>query len=323
MKSGAVWISLIFGLVFTTACEQAVELRSLQLQPSSAESQPELRVVSYNVWGLPRPLLQKPSRLPDIARLIPSLNADILTFQETFSEDTHVLARLPEYPHVAWGPKRKTLMLSSGILTISKWPIVETATMTYTKCAGFDCLARKGALYTRIAVPGIGDVDVFTSHLNANAKVSLHLHQTKEFFAFIAKHSGNRPLIVTGDFNFTTGSEPYHYFLKLLSGRDAHAEYVAQTPGLSEIEADGFTADPRRNTNLKMSGNSPRRLDHIWISESAGQPIEVARSGMIFEAPVSGRHLSDHFGIMNTLRIAPVAPVSAEMIHDFGSLALQ
>lgn len=262
-----------------------------------------LRFVSYNVWGLPHPIITDPTRFTDLERLVPTVGADVIAFQETFTADSKGLARLEGYPFHAYGPGKKFPKLSSGLLTVSRYPIVASAQMLFSRCAGTDCAARKGALFTRIAIEGLGEVDVFNTHMNAAGDHELREYQAKEFFRFIMRYSGPRPLVVMGDFNFSPESQPYYKFLHFLGARDAHTEYVEKTPDLSDVEKDGYTADPRRNIHIKNQDHPPERIDFIFIRDEDHQGVQVAKTHLIFDAPVNGRHLSDHFGVMSELGI--------------------
>jgi endonuclease/exonuclease/phosphatase family metal-dependent hydrolase len=265
----------------------------------SASEFREVRFVSYNVWGLPNPLLRDRSRLGDIAQVLPELGADVIGIQETFTEHSHLLASLPDYPHAAWGPGSRFPRLSSGLLTISRWPIVDSATMTYSRCTGSDCMARKGALYTRIRIDGIGDVDVFNTHLDAGNDDSARMLQVRELAAFIARHRGPRPLVVLGDFNQQPHSAPYALLLQLVGGRDSHGVYVPRP----EITDDpGFTFDASTNQHIHGT-SSPGRIDHILYAGAAGEMASLFNTLVMTEI-VGGRHLSDHFGVMAGFRIA-------------------
>jgi endonuclease/exonuclease/phosphatase family metal-dependent hydrolase len=263
-----------------------------------------LRFLTYNVWGLPAPITIKKSRFKDIPRVAPGLDADVLAFQETFTRKARPLAELEDYPFHVWGPGKKFPRISAGLLIVSRWPIVESARMVYDRCAGTDCAARKGALYARVRIDGAGDIDVFTTHLNAAGPDSLRTYQVEQLVKFIARHAGPRPLVVMGDFNIRPGTPPYDRLRQLTGLRDTHVEFVAAHPELSQYEKDGFTSDKRYNPNLPRE-DVPGRIDYVFVA-SDGLELSTARSKMVFDAPVNGRFLSDHFGLAADLELETV-----------------
>ncbi len=56
----------------------------------------------------------------------------------------------------------------AGLHVLSDAPITDVAEVAYRYCAGFDCLANKGAMMARIALPEVpGEIDVVNTHLNS------------------------------------------------------------------------------------------------------------------------------------------------------------
>jgi endonuclease/exonuclease/phosphatase family metal-dependent hydrolase len=280
--------------------------RAGEAPPASSE---RFRVLSYNVWGLPGVLLQKGRRIPLIPREISRIDADVVAFQETFHASTRRLMSIPGYPFVAVGPGKSAGRTSSGLMIASKWPIVRSEKMVFDRCSGTDCLANKGALLTRLDVDGVGEVDVVATHLNAAGGDSLRSQQLAQILELVARESGDRPVILAGDFNFHSESDPY-YDLSVDEGyRDSFAEYRDARPELSPMEWFGFTFDPDRNLNLKLEAPFRRgdRLDYIWVKDHGRTETRVKRSGLVLDRQVSGMHLSDHFGVRTDFEILPVS----------------
>jgi endonuclease/exonuclease/phosphatase family metal-dependent hydrolase len=262
-----------------------------------------VRAISYNVWGLPSPILKDGSRFKDIARILPRLGADVVAFQETFTKKAKVLAEIPEYPHVAWGNPKKGLRFSSGLLIVSKYPILESNRSLYTVCKGFDCWARKGALHARIQFPDIGEVNVYNTHLNAEGDDELRLEQIVQFVDFIKRTSGGKPVIVLGDFNYEAKSRPDRAFRYWLDLVDSHAEFAEQHPDLLPLDRDGFSYDYRRNRHIYSTTQRPVRIDFAYFQDERQRRVSVETSRLVFDAPVSGRYLSDHFGVLTDLNL--------------------
>lgn len=287
MKIRSPWFAVVVGLFFSL---------------TSQAGEQTFRAVSYNIWGLPKPLLQKKERLPKIAQYAPSLGADVIGFQETFTKDARILAKIADYPYIAWGNPVKGPKISDGLLIISKWPIIESSYRSFKGCKGTDCLSKKGVLHARLRVDGIGEVDVFNTHLNAAGDDELRAYQVQQMYEFIWEKSQNRPIIAMGDFNFTPDSIPYHEMVLMADMRDSHREYADAHPELDSYTRDGFTSDPRINPNNPRK-NKPKRIDFIFFKDMPSQPLEIERSRLVFNAPVNGMFLSDHLGVMIDFKV--------------------
>jgi endonuclease/exonuclease/phosphatase family metal-dependent hydrolase len=259
-----------------------------------------LRIVTYNLWGLPGALLQKPKRMGLIERELPKLGADILILNEAFHAKTRPIALLKEYPYRTFGPGKSGVNISSGVVLLSRYPILKEARVKYSQCAGMDCLSNKGAVYAQIQVPDVGPVQVIGTHLNADGRDSLRSRQLEEAFDLYSPEEDSGPMVLAGDLNFHSESGPYSDLVVQAQFRDVHAEYRALHGALASIPWFGFTYDPNRNKNLQWLKPFVRaeRLDYIWIKDSACVDLAVRESKMAFDRPIDGVHLSDHFGVL-------------------------
>lgn len=290
--------SFLLSVMLFTSFSSSHEAAAAGTDPDRGQEMTRtLRAITYNVWGLPRPILPHPSRFADIQRLIPTLGADFIAFQEVFDRKAQVLEKLPQYPYRVYGPSGKGLKTSAGLLFASRWPILDARRRRYSICKGTDCMARKGMLFVRVRIPGIGEVDLFNTHLNAAGSEEIRLAQLEELHAFIQEFAGDNPLLMLGDFNFHPETRAYSRFLDWTSARDAHSVHVEMNPDLTPVEKEGFTSDPRRNPHL--SENAPsQRIDYIFYRAALDQEMELSKARLVFDAPVQGRHLSDHFGVL-------------------------
>lgn len=163
---------------------------------SWSKPQGDLSVMTYNVKGLPEPIV--PGRREMLERIGVRLAAmrsagrqpSIVVLQEAFTADARRIAELAGYAYVLPGPARadtnevtgatarprswllgETLapQLDSGLLMLSDFPIVAASRAAFPRsaCAGFDCLANKGVLVAIVNVPGKGPVAVAATHLNS------------------------------------------------------------------------------------------------------------------------------------------------------------
>jgi hypothetical protein len=100
-------------------------------------------------------------------------------------------------------------------------PILDVRTAAYGHCAGYDCLANKGAMLVRLQPDwSPTPIDVVNTHMNARKAsgaprartLRAHHGQTRELTAFLAANQDeDHPLLVGGDFNIRNSSARYDY----------------------------------------------------------------------------------------------------------------
>ncbi len=289
---------------------------SLVLTPLSTVHAASLKVLTYNLWGAPFSAKKVRRRFPKVAAKLETLDADIVSLEEVFDgcfipNELKIILRGSQFPYYARGagPHGFPKCVDSGVLVLSKFPIVESAELKYKACAGADCFAKKGVLYVRITVPSVGDVDVYATHDNANDRNSkVRVSQMRQVVDFVDLHSGDgaRPVVFMGDLNATSDSPEIEMLHNKLGLRDTHDEYVASHT-VTQLERDGFTIDPTRNRNVSQKpGELRERIDYIFIRDahSSSVPSMVSSMNMVFQEPgYRGRPLSDHFGVRSQIEI--------------------
>lgn len=204
-----------------------------------------LSVLTYNVKGLPWPLATgRPQAFSAMVERLKDMRAEgrspqVVVLQEAFTDEAQDVGRKAGYRYVAYGPgseesgaglataddrlhlagsswlKGETgaKLLGSGLQILSDYPVLAVRTLVFPRfaCAGFDCLANKGAVMVTLSVPGApAPVDIVTTHLNCRRKSGVSIkrslyaykRQVARLSSFIAEnHNPAFPLIVAGDFN--------------------------------------------------------------------------------------------------------------------------
>lgn len=256
-----------------------------QLKDASAE----LKVLTLNVWGLPS-LLGK-DRKARFDRLGQTLNDyDIVTLQETFSNDIEVLRKSTRFPyHLRWN--NTGLRMGSGLYVLSKYPIIRNDFRQFDNCTVADCLARKGVLFTRIDHPTLGAVDVYTTHYQAEAKPVAERIRIEEgnkvMQEFVSQNNSPYPTIITGDFNFKPDFPEYQDLNRRMP--------LIDTWRTANGEAPGYTSDP---SNLYKAGKEQgARIDYIFVLKQNTYKTSVQEVKITHNQPVEGFFLSDHFGV--------------------------
>ncbi|HXH76063.1 MAG TPA: endonuclease/exonuclease/phosphatase family protein [Bacteriovoracaceae bacterium] len=227
----------------------------------------DLRIASYNIKGLPFPIqINHTARYKAIVHEIRAMEnqgqgPDVILVQEAFSVMTrYVHKHLKDiYPYKARGPGNR-IKWNSGLEILSKYPITRATITTFGSCDSFDCLARKGVLFTRIKLPGtVGEVDIYNTHMQANNgprapfAEKVRNDQTETMIQFINNtHEKNLPMFIGGDLNTKPQAANYARFMEEFG--DIDTRRFCQTTNI----CDGF--------NLFGDSYWDSRIDHIFYS---------------------------------------------------------
>ncbi|WP_198147473.1 endonuclease/exonuclease/phosphatase family protein [Sphingobium chungbukense] len=292
----------------------------------------QLSVLTYNIHGLPWPMAW--GRPADFARIAATLrtlrvqgrNPHVVVLQEAFTSEAQAIGQAAGYPYVVYGadddagsdltPGPADLRFAareswlhgegigkyagSGLQILSDYPIVDVRRMVFPTfaCAGFDCLANKGALLARIRLPGQADpVDIVTTHLNSRRASRVADERSNHAFAeeladlgqFIRhNHDPRNPLVVAGDFN--AGQTP--------ARRAALIDHATRdwTPGVMVDNA----YDAARNIGIALSTDAllSRQRARDWEFFAPGATTNMTLRGIEvpFGHDATGAMLSDHVG---------------------------
>lgn len=295
-----------------------------------------LSVMTYNVMGLPWPVaFGREEALGQIADRLADLRAQrrqphILLLQEAFIADPVEFARRAGYAHVAAGPDvamRSPVTslpadqaflqdarwdrgeaigkrMGSGLLILSDWPIMAVDRIAYPAfaCAGFDCLANKGAMIAHLRVPGVAaPVAIVNSHLNARKAAGVPVARSLRAFdrqaglltAFVNRHvPRDRMMILGGDFNIGGDRQRIAAFFGHMAR--ASMDFVAPPLGGGRRAlGDALLADATERHDLAEAVD--RGKDWLFARDAAGSAMPVVQAQVPFGGPEATR-LSDHVG---------------------------
>lgn len=219
-------------------------LFSFQLQGKS------LKILSYNINGLPSPLKRNKPKLFQyiknniLQQIEEGDEPDIILLQEAFTKSSrkHLINNLNHYPYIIRGNKAKTpsleqvetcrkrgksncssgKILDSGIYILSKFPILEWDRVMFGKhCAGFDCFSNKAVFYFKVFIPWVGEIDLFTTHMNASGKMAGSKKKNlkakigqiaKVKTIYVRNRNKDLPMIFAGDVNLHPNKVLYDEF---------------------------------------------------------------------------------------------------------------
>lgn len=329
----------------TLACAQS-EPPEIRLSEDGRTASTTLDVLTYNIEGLPWPASQNLRRIGEILReLRESGDApDVVLFQEMFSGSAAKAVTGAGYPALVAGPARKQRstytadmelpgrakprkgeiglrFMTSGLAIASRYPIAESTSEPFSRstCAGFDCLANKGILFARIAMPGVPvPIDVFNTHMNAQSAsgvkperhLASHNAQAVELAHFTRSTWDRRnPIIFGGDFNMKQAPERYDVFNRLQplmlvqehclpEGQcDVKVSWDGDAPWLDTQDLQLFASGidvrvkpVRVEAMFDGSPNSPRLSDHdaVRVIYEISWDVGVPSSNMCGIGPFPG-----------------------------------
>lgn len=339
--SRSLWLAVLGSwLCAGSACEAPGQLPDFVAPPPPYDG--TLSLLTYNVEGAPWPFaLDRPPAFARIAARLRALrrtgrSPGIAVLQEAFTGDAEAIGREAGYRYVVEGPgpaetepapptaadrafaadgrwwrgETQGKLLGSGLLVLSDYPIVRIRRMAFPAfaCAGFDCLANKGALLVTVRIPGApAPVDIVTTHLNSRhhsyagdaRALAAYARQTDFLSAFIDRwHDPAYPLIVAGDFNAGVSPPRRAALRRAVAGwrgaggyREALTLVVQRRAARGEAPSADVTAILRRAADWQFfTSGAAASLDAVAIQVPFGRE---PRGGM----------LSDHIGYIARYRL--------------------
>ena len=201
------------------------------------------------------------------------------------------------------------LCLDSGLLLISKYPIVAYDAMTYVDSYKIDYIYGKGALYGRVNVGNNAHVHVFVTHLQATYTLlaspedkAIRKKQLAQLRKFIEKNAiDGAPIMVFGDFNVdwlhSEEKELFDHELTLV-GYD-RIDTLPERPVTYADTEDGKPLETVLTVEKDLGGMMS--LDYVfWFKHKDGDQVIENCKGRLEKFLVEGkpyRQLSDHYGI--------------------------
>jgi len=299
-----------------------------------------LRVLLWNVEGLPWPI--RSGRAPKLARIADwiakrraaGLGPDILILHKAFAPEASRIATLAGFRSVVPGPAIYAERLEAAATPppayaegahwwkgegVGKWldgglyvatdlPVMTSAATAFgaNSCAGYDCLANKGAELLTLYIPGSDNVLlVFNTHRNAREPAGVpiaraeaaHVMQTSENDDFIRSGIEEYAMIAAGDFNNYRAGDKTGFF-----AADPAFRLAAKGPG--------FQARPALMTDAAAWRDAYDLLGYRSSGIVRVEPLSVAT---LFDGK-NGPVLSDHPAQYVTFRLswrgdAPVMPI--------------
>lgn len=277
-----------------------------------------MRILSLNIWGLPAPFgTAVESRLNLLGGYLKEY--DVVLLQEAFHPAADNLGKWSGLPYWFQHDNGDWFHLRSGLMVLSRYPLVRTDFEPFRACENVECLTHKGVFFTRLQHPQLGLIDIYNTHYHSSggAQDAHKIESIREnsnnrtLMQILARNQQNHPTLIGGDFNMTPNSRPYNTLLNhlplfdsFLWGQLTAKGLPYQTENLSELKLqEGYTFNSKKN---RFAKGEPNRVDYLFVLDSPEVQTEVLESKVEFQEPVNGQHLSDHFGVSARLRFSPL-----------------
>ena len=323
ISSAVCWALFAFSISASEA-SPAVEIE---------ENTQVLRVLSYNINGLPKALTKGKGPLFErIAELLRERRArgdqpHLVLLQEAFDKRTSIIAETTGYKYVFKGPGRRETsrkgqahynpatrkgyavredpqkIAGSGLYILSDFPLSDAKFKAFDsdQCAGFDCLSNKAIQFVRVQTPFIDSpIDIVNSHFNSRSsakapgKIVLKAHMSQTDVLAKFLDQYQRGYPVIIAGDFNTKQDKrYQYFTSTIGLLDA-GEICLTHASSCRVGTGTKTEELLYRTNDKHFYESSKSATLI--------PVWAARN---FDEVFDGKPLSDHLGYEVHYRVIP------------------
>jgi endonuclease/exonuclease/phosphatase family metal-dependent hydrolase len=289
----------------------------------------DLSVMTYNIKDLPWPVASgRTAAVEAIGRRLAAMRAkgvqpDVVLLQEAFGDEARAIGRVAGYAHTIAGPSRagrvatpplgpkyadaaqflkgetSGSVLNGGLVILSDLPIsrIERHAFPEGACAGFDCLAAKGALIAWARIPGASQpVVIVDTHLNS--RHSTHVPAARADAAYRWQVAALRqwlnrriapgtPVIIGGDFNTGRVAARLASFSRPLLGKREQENVAAL------MDKGAFWS----SSKSEIQGLVERNKDKILSRDGAQTRLIAERTWVPFGL-TERQPLSDHAGVV-------------------------
>lgn len=273
-----------------------------------------MKILTLNIWGAPY-AKHRSARVAKICEEVKRLEPDILLFQEVYLPDNRRdliagLVGIWQYYHYF-----PSSLIGSGLLTMSKYPIVDAVFYKFRMQGKPDDLMRgdyyagKGIGLTRIDSPDAA-IDVYNCHTHAqyepdndNEYAVYNESNLYEAARFIDSQSGASPLIFCGDLNTRPDQAGYRIVTQL--GSLVDAGFYIHREHLISFSSDNPYTD-----------SANQCLDYVLVRNMRVESVELVMNERLLGA--EALTFSDHYGLLAEINLkgdklnqydADIAPV--------------
>ncbi|CAK9782880.1 DNase I-like protein [Cutaneotrichosporon oleaginosum] len=298
----------------------------------------ELKILTFNFWGLAFISKDRAPRLAALGATLARGEYDIVCLQELWIHAEYESLRHDIQAAYPYSRFFHTGALGSGLAIFSQHPITESHALPYSlsgvphQVIQGDFYVNKAAARVTVRHARLGEIEVWNTHMHAageDGPDTAQAHRMAQAWQLATEvrrgARGGRYVFAMGDFN----SQPWSIPIALLRGygglRDSFVEAHPQAndplPNISATQAlenVGMTCDSPLNTwsqgkpippNVTSAGG--KRLDYIFytpplIQGHAQRGLRCSASKVVLTEHIPGREMSysDHFGLASTFMLS-------------------
>ncbi len=269
-----------------------VERQAVPACTSRSDTGLHLKLVTYNIWGLPSWMTgARPDRYPQIARELERLDPDFILLQEAWTAKARKAAPASGRWAIARAAGQHTFFQQSGLVTLSKCPIIGGEFYPFSRAAYLDRFVNKGVLKVTVLLPGGQVLNVWNAHLQQGRWTEVQQSQARQLVEWVqAAEDGQIADLIGGDFNCTPESPL--------------AQELARSLGPSVQQLNGSEPFVTWDGRGAKPGKA-KTIDYVFIRERAiFQDLQVVPR-VVFAAANPQQRLSDHLGLEAMLTLNP------------------
>lgn len=284
---------------------------------SAAAAAQSFKVLTYNVYAKPDLTEARYTfeRLKLICQQLKSGPWDVVLIQEAWTAKGRQALSRCGFPHVMdlsqTGSTDKEGHLGSGLLILSRWPLLQQKRHVLTRPSGFkaifqhgEALVRKSVYLAQIQLPASKFVWIANTHFVANycsrpsfkdcsSYQEIRAKQLEQMAHYIFSIVKNDPVILGGDFNM--GEHP-------VSRDVGWQQFPLRFAGFQQASHASDVQTSSGSNTFKDNDNG--KIDHIFASPE----LTITEGALAFETPMKLRdgklsHLSDHYGWQSTITL--------------------
>ncbi|MDH3211734.1 MAG: endonuclease/exonuclease/phosphatase family protein [Myxococcales bacterium] len=283
-----------------------------------------VRVATLNVWGLPEPFSERPSkRLKAIGARLAGLDLDVMAFQEVWTPDARrVLSAAGHRAGLVNAWHKRSVFGGSGLLVLSRLPIAEKQFHRFTlrglpeRVDQADYYGGKGFVRIRLQTDQ-GPLTIIDTHLQAryaqDDPFGYRAHRAGQIVELaMAAHRMRDPIIAVGDFNMSEEQPEYAVLTGLTRLRDVAAGHGRRQATVSTENA------------YRVGSRRERRVDYIFARDGSQRGLASVHVERVFDEPLDFRgrraSYSNHAGVLAEFEISDTR--RALTAPDRGAIAL-
>lgn len=202
-----------------------------------------LRILYWNVWCLPRILTDDrySARMRATLAVHQIKDYDLVILNEVWlkgARDVFIKA----YPYHFTLPRAPFKIMNSGILILSKYPILNVDYEIYQDAAGWNWFTSKGMVYFQIQTKQ-NKYSIVTTHMQSGTFNRARLKQSRQLIDFINRH-GEDNLMLVGNLNLMPlysdgGKSIYCTDMKDAINRAKCYHSILNMTGMVDIQPNG------------------------------------------------------------------------------------